>query len=179
MPNPTGKCLCGAVRFELAGEPGRVGLCHCKMCRRWGGGMALAVANAEVNILSGESLRWWQSSEWGERGFCGFCGTSLFWRAQGGGHFAVQVGALDSDDLFRTIGEHIYIDDKPAFYDTTDNAPRVTGAGFVARVFAMMAQQLGEGFLKDAMPKCRAHNGDAFADEVEKLLAENRANTGA
>jgi len=29
-----GGCLCGAVRYQVAGAPLRVGLCHCETCRR-------------------------------------------------------------------------------------------------------------------------------------------------
>src|SRR3569832_641460 len=33
----SGSCLCGGVRFHVAGEPIRVGLCHCKDCRKTSG----------------------------------------------------------------------------------------------------------------------------------------------
>lgn len=34
----SGGCLCGKVRFTVAGRPLRVGLCHCHDCRRTSGG---------------------------------------------------------------------------------------------------------------------------------------------
>ncbi len=178
----TGKCLCGAVRFELQEPAKETGLCHCKMCRRWGGGLAAAGLHCGGATISGEeNLRWWKSSEWGERGFCGVCGSSLFWRAPGGGenggdHFVAMAGVLDDDAAVAGIHEHIYIDEKPAFYDIAGDAPRSTGAQFVARVFAQLTQQYGEEFLQDAMQKCRAHNGNAFANEVQTLLAKKDGN---
>ena len=30
----TGRCLCGAIRYEYAGEPTLVAHCHCESCRR-------------------------------------------------------------------------------------------------------------------------------------------------
>lgn len=168
----TGKCLCGAVRFELRGDASEAHLCHCKMCRRWGGGMALAACGGEVNLTNDETLKWWKSSPWGERGFCGVCGSSLFWRTQDGGHFTVLLGALDDDNAATKIGEHIFIDEKPGFYDTNDDAPRLSGAAFTARVMTQLAAQYGDGFLTAAMADMRKHSGDAFVDEVQKLMAQ-------
>ena len=31
-----GKCFCGAVEIEVAGEPKVMGFCHCTSCRSWG-----------------------------------------------------------------------------------------------------------------------------------------------
>ena len=30
-----GSCFCGAVRFEISGEPLAIGYCHCASCRGW------------------------------------------------------------------------------------------------------------------------------------------------
>ena len=79
-----GGCLCGKVRFTATAPAGEVGLCHCKMCRRWGGGLPLTVMHASVEMESDDSLSWWQSSGWGERGFCSACGSFAFLAAAGG-----------------------------------------------------------------------------------------------
>jgi hypothetical protein len=34
-PHYVGRCLCGAVEIEVAGEPLAIGYCHCRSCRRW------------------------------------------------------------------------------------------------------------------------------------------------
>lgn len=31
-------CFCGAVQFEVSGEPAAMGYCHCGSCRRWSAG---------------------------------------------------------------------------------------------------------------------------------------------
>ena len=33
----TGRCQCGEIRFEVSGDPLRVGLCHCTDCRQTSG----------------------------------------------------------------------------------------------------------------------------------------------
>ena len=54
-----GGCLCGAVRFEAAGEPWRVGLCHCMTCRKESGSVfnAFAIFPAAQVRISGRPTR--------------------------------------------------------------------------------------------------------------------------
>lgn len=40
-----GGCACGAVRYEVRGEPTVVGLCHCADCRRESGSAFLYYAD--------------------------------------------------------------------------------------------------------------------------------------
>lgn len=79
----TGGCACGAVRFEVQGRRVVVGDCHCRMCQRSVGAGAVAWATLRrerLTIVRGEP-RWWRSSAVADRGFCGDCGASLFFRA--------------------------------------------------------------------------------------------------
>ena len=39
-----GGCACGRVRYTVAGEPLRVGLCHCTSCRQESGSAFTAYA---------------------------------------------------------------------------------------------------------------------------------------
>lgn len=95
----TGGCLCGAVRFEGA-APLSAAYCHCRMCQKAVGGpfwVAAQFAKESFQITHGEP-RWHRSSEIGERGFCGECGTPLFVRyrtAEWSNWIGVAIGALD------------------------------------------------------------------------------------
>ena len=126
----TGGCLCGAVRYRLANATA-FGACHCGMCRKFSGGVFLAVdaAPGDVSWESSESLRVFPSSEWAERGFCATCGSSLFWRltAEGPrtGTTAIAAGTLDSLDGLAFDSE-IYTDHKPAAYAFAGDRPRKT-----------------------------------------------------
>lgn len=81
MSKLTGECLCGAVRITVAGahDP-RPGACHCRMCRRWAGGIFLCFeASAAAVRVEGEVARY-ASSGFAERAFCPRCGSHLWMR---------------------------------------------------------------------------------------------------
>jgi hypothetical protein len=129
----TGGCLCGAVRFEVVPAAHAFTICHCGMCRKWSGGLLSAVHCARAaTFAKDEGLVWYRSSDWGERGFCGRCGTNLFWRlADDHDVLAVSLEALDDADDF-PLERHIFVDHTAARYAFADDRPRVTEAEFMA-----------------------------------------------
>ena len=75
----SGRCLCGAVRFEARGKPRWVLWCHCESCRRHSGAPAnvfVSFGNAEVTVTEG-SIAGYSSSPGVQRGFCARCGSTL------------------------------------------------------------------------------------------------------
>ena len=77
---PSGQCHCGAIRYQLDGEPVRHALCHCKDCRRHAGAPMVAWAIYPAGALNVIGVpRIYRSSEHGRRHFCGDCGTGLFY----------------------------------------------------------------------------------------------------
>ena len=121
-----GHCLCGAVQMEGRGAP-RLDACHCDMCLHWHGGPALAVVFEEgIRIASGEErIGVYDSSEWATRQFCKTCGSTLFFKMKNKDEFSAQAGLFDLPKGLQ-IGEHIFIDEKPDWYDFTGDAPRLT-----------------------------------------------------
>jgi len=96
----SGQCQCGAIRYQLSGEPGSVALCHCIDCRRSSGAPVMAWAEfpeASLTVLHGEP-KTINSSGTAMRSFCGNCGTGLFYRNAGilPGLVEVQLATLDS-----------------------------------------------------------------------------------
>lgn len=77
-----GRCLCGAVRFVVDGPLRDVWNCHCFRCRQFTGHYLAAtlVQRDDVEFSSQGGLRWYSPEPTVEYGFCGECGSSLFWR---------------------------------------------------------------------------------------------------
>ena len=76
-----GQCHCGAIRYELQGEPMHHALCHCADCRRSAGAPLVGWAmfkTPALTVTRGEA-KVYASSEHGRRHFCAECGTGLFY----------------------------------------------------------------------------------------------------
>lgn len=128
-----GQCLCGAIRITASGESNAVGACHCKTCRRWGGGPFMEIDCGQAVRIDGEEhLSVFNSSDWAERGFCRNCGTHLFYRLKVSGQHMVPIGLFeDRDDL--VFEQQVFIDEKPAYYHFGNKTKEMTGA----EIFAM------------------------------------------
>lgn len=119
-----GRCLCGAVRFELIPPVRHVVICHCRQCARWTGYAvaATAVAPHNLTIHTGSAeIKWFASSPHGERAFCSVCGSSLFWKPADATRIAVLAGTLDPPTGL-TIAAHVYVGDKSDYYEIVDGA---------------------------------------------------------
>ena len=93
------------------------------MSRRWAGGPLLAALATGAVFQARDTLRVHEASEWAERGFCGTCGSSLFYRLKPGDQYFVAVGCLN-DAAELTLAREIYVDRKPAGYDFACDRPR-------------------------------------------------------
>ena len=126
-----GKCLCGAISLTVDDADLEVHCCHCSMCRRWAGGPVFAVPVAHVTLQPESEVVRYESSEWAERGFCGRCGTNLFYRLKEPDSYYLMMGLFDHPEQFQLASE-IYIDNKPACYALTGEHTRLTEEEFLA-----------------------------------------------
>lgn len=123
----TGRCHCGAIHYQVAGQPAHHALCHCGDCRRHAGApvVAWAAFPAAAVSIQGEP-RTYASSEQGRRQFCGECGTGLFYVNEAAlpGLIDIQSATLDDPDALppqaqiqvaERIGWMERIDDLPKF----------------------------------------------------------------
>lgn len=125
----TGRCLCGAVSFEAAGDLTGATACHCSQCRKWSGHFWASVNApfAGLKITGEDKLAWYESSSYARRGFCSVCGSSLFWHADRHETYreriAIAAGALDAPTGVET-DRHIFCADKGDYYKIADGAPQ-------------------------------------------------------
>lgn len=137
-PKPlTGRCLCGAVEFQLTPPVRDVIVCHCRQCAQWTGyavaATAVAIENFEVTRGAGD-IGWYRSSGHADRGFCKVCGSSLFWRPADGTRMSVLAGSLEPPTGLH-VGAHIFTANKSDYYQIGDGAPQYeAGGGAVAAV---------------------------------------------
>ncbi len=125
---PTGSCLCGAVRFDVAGDLPPPSVCHCSQCRKQSGHTwsSTDVPSADVTIRGADAVRWFRSSPGAQRGFCGTCGSFLFWRGDDSDEISIAMGALESPTGTH-LAFHIYVADKGDYYDIGDGLPQYPG----------------------------------------------------
>jgi hypothetical protein len=125
MPDTLGRCLCGAVSYTVSGSLRPVIFCHCKMCRRTSGHYVAATACmlSQLTIEPSEHLRWYQSSSEAQRGFCGQCGSNLFWKPTSGAYVSIWAGTL-ADPTGLSGAEHIFVADKGDYYTLDDGLPQ-------------------------------------------------------
>jgi hypothetical protein len=128
-----GHCLCGAVTVRAAPERRHVEACHCTMCRHWGGAAFLSVQGGNEVEIDGEAqVVRYRSSDWAERGFCGRCGSNLFYHYLPLGTYAFAAG-LFPDDALQPLVEEIFVDEKPEYYAFDADGEKLTGAEVMAK----------------------------------------------
>lgn len=123
-----GSCLCGGVRYEIEGELGDFGCCHCTSCRKASGtayGANVPVARARFTLLAGESLlKEFESSPGKLRVFCQTCGSPVYaYAAQSPDVLRVRLGSLDTP-FPKRASAHSWVSDKAAWETIEDSIPQ-------------------------------------------------------
>lgn len=123
----SGGCLCGAVRYSHAGPLRPVVACHCEQCRRTSGHFVAATHGRREHLQLGrdDDLRWYESSPGVRRGFCGTCGSSLFWEREGSGGISIMAGTLDRPTGLRLV-QHIYTAYAGDYYTIDPGLPQAS-----------------------------------------------------
>ncbi len=120
-----GRCLCGAVAFEITGPLRPAIACHCRQCRVTSGHFwaATSVLDEAMTFERDDGLRWYQSSDTAKRGFCDQCGASLFWKPVGQDRTAIAVGVIE-EPTGLALSAHVFVEDKGDYYEIGDGLPQ-------------------------------------------------------
>jgi hypothetical protein len=120
--------MCGTVRYELQSEPFDCGWCHCRTCQLSSGTPAQAFASLKrgdwVPTSGGGSVRMIRSSSFGQRYFCGECGTPLYVTVDHQPEtLDFSVVTLDDPEAFPPE-YHIFWSSRINWFNPDDDLPR-------------------------------------------------------
>lgn len=98
-----GSCLCGAVKYQVTGEPKRFYHCHCSRCRK-----ATGTGHASNMFFQPAALKWLSGEEQVRvfkvpeakrftNSFCATCGGRLPRQAKDSDVVLIPAGSLDDE----------------------------------------------------------------------------------
>lgn len=132
-----GGCACGAIRYEISGNPLVVFNCHCHACQKSTGAAfvsGVVVPEPAFALLRGQPAYYETTGDSGKllhRGFCAACGTHVTAIADlMPGTIAVHLGSLDEPARFKP-NLNVYTDHAMPWFqpgsDTKNYPGTVTG----------------------------------------------------
>jgi hypothetical protein len=163
-----GRCLCGAVSFEIQGPSSAPSLCHCSQCRRLHGapGAYTSAPVSAYRITGEESLNWYRISPRSEQGFCRACGSKLFWRETGGKDLDVTMGSLEAPTGLK-LARHIWTRSQGDYYEIDhDGVPRYAES-------SVGAAPIGEEVPPQAGARKSEHSGRCQCGAVTYRVSGN------
>lgn len=126
MPKSIGRCLCGAVEFEIEGNVSQMEACHCSRCRKTSGSAfssALLCGTKSFRWIKGEDeITSFRLPSGFAHHFCSVCGSptpSL--EPIEGKVVPIPAGSLESDPGTR-IQWHAFVGSKAAWDEILDDA---------------------------------------------------------
>lgn len=96
--------------------------CHCVQCRKTFGHYVAATSAERGDVSIKGDVTWYQSSDEARRGFCGICGSSLFWDGPGI-NLSIHAGTLDAPTGL-ALTAHIFCADKGDYYELAEGLPQ-------------------------------------------------------
>lgn len=119
-----GGCLCGNIRYQIAGEARDPHTCSCRFCQRHSGSLTQMWIefDEEQVVWNGEGgmPALWRSSETSSRAFCRICGSTIG-AIDDTPTLAIAVGTLDNPDQPELRPQyHTFEDCRPQWWHLED-----------------------------------------------------------
>ena len=121
----TGKCLCGAVTYQVADGFVYALNCHCSQCRRSTGSAFkpfAGIARNRLRITQGTPLIHGDPDA-AHNARCRTCGSLLFSVVRDGAYVHVTLGTLVDTPSIRPTA-HIFVGSKVPWFQITDDLPQ-------------------------------------------------------
>lgn len=121
-----GKCLCGAVQYEVADAFIYAANCHCSNCRRTTGAAFkpfAGIERAKLRIVKGQDSLKTFGDDSGHDAHCKACGSLLYSLVREGAYVHVAMGTLVDDPSIRP-DKHIFVGSKAPWFTITDDLPQ-------------------------------------------------------
>lgn len=126
-----GGCLCGQLRYRVAGEPIDAGYCHCRLCQRASGAPLLAWATYPSSAFTylGIAPALFRATPGAQREFCPHCGTQVAFRTDRHPEW-VDLTLASLDNPNRIVPQyHIWTASQIRWLHLDDALPRYGDAG--------------------------------------------------
>lgn len=110
-----GKCLCGAIGFELDGDVPNIYQCHCSLCRKVTGSAANAafrIAADQFKWISGsDQIREFITDSGFKSHFCETCGSPVPNLTSNDSAYWIPAGLLEEASELELVA-HLYVESK-------------------------------------------------------------------
>ena len=129
----TGRCYCGAVRYEADGTAAFKGQCHCRECQYISGGaenLFMIVPSAGFRYVEGAPKTFSRTDipNAGTREFCANCGTHITTRVAADPSIVIlKVGTLDDPKQYGGPQAVIWTADAQPFHLMPEGVPQFPG----------------------------------------------------
>jgi hypothetical protein len=127
----TGRCLCGAIRYEFRGAPEWVVHCHCNSCRRQvSSPLATFVGVLKQNFrFTAGTPKAYASSPGVARSFCPDCGSPIAYEAERlPDEIHLFHGTLDDPGAVVPTA-HVHAEERLPWFEVHDDLPRYAQGG--------------------------------------------------
>lgn len=133
IPEYTGGCACGKIRYKATGKVFYMGNCHCRDCQRATGSAyfpAFVVAEDKFTLLKGDPGWYEKLADKGHpmrRAFCQDCGSPVFLKNGNSPTARVLYAAsLDDPGIYKP-SRNIYVDSAHAWDIMDGDLPKDAG----------------------------------------------------
>jgi len=127
----SGHCYCGAIKFEIDGDPYWVGHCHCESCRRASGSAMTTFAGFKLEqvTFSGAERSRRTTDDGVTRSFCADCGSPIGYESNiRPDEIHLHLGLFDDLDRLKPQ-DHSFLEEKASWLKADEHLPQSGWSG--------------------------------------------------